>query len=223
MLPHVPSAPPRFFALEQARQSPSQALLQQTPSTQNPLGQSEGWVHGVAMVGDSTRPMGSRKAGSSLALMALPPAPMFSAVSRAQPEAAIIVMANNEVPERRFMRFPSAVHVVSTQRRDGLRSLPIAGDTFMHVIIALAPESPTRAGYAFGVDGAGGVAESAAIGEQILRNGRTLVQDTRANAYGISVFGVSSNVGDISESAVGKNKLRRRKSGKFQFENSTRA
>ena len=134
----MPSEPLRFFAAEHARQSPVQALLQQTPSTQKPLGQSDGWVHAVAMVVGSTRPMGSRRLGSSLEVMALPPAPKSSPASKVQPEAVMIVIAKNETGESGFMAFPSEVHGASTQ---WLLSLPIPGDTFMLLRLSISPQS----------------------------------------------------------------------------------
>ena len=42
MFPHVPSVPEPFFTAVQAWHVPTQAVLQQTPSTQKPLAQSRG-------------------------------------------------------------------------------------------------------------------------------------------------------------------------------------
>lgn len=101
ILPQVPSAPFPIFATVQAWQTPEQTELQQTPSTQNPVAQSEGLMQGVALDGSATSLGASvdpfmRSPSSAPALTSVvifPPNPNSSVLSAAQPEVPAIAVS----------------------------------------------------------------------------------------------------------------------------------
>lgn len=88
MAPQVPSTPLPFFAVVHAWQMPVQAELQHTPSTQNPLGQSDGLTHAVALTGEMTR-----SAARASSQRCAPPAPASSLEFGAHPAAPHIVVS----------------------------------------------------------------------------------------------------------------------------------